>query len=107
MKSCARLPVDFPSPPTYPCFIASSAAQKKLELSMDRSATAPSLAIKNGYSLLILSDRGSTKNGADFRACLARLKLRPSPPDPRRHPNPGRFSSVESGEPREVMHLAS
>ncbi len=78
--------------------------EKGLERALDGLCRRASLAIQNGYTILILSDRGVDKEYAPIPSLLALTAV---------HNHLVREGSrtqvaliVESGEPREVMHYA-
>jgi len=78
--------------------------EKELERSLDWLCRRASRAIKDGYTLLVLSDRGVDRDYAPIPSLLALSAL---------HHHLIREGSrtqvaliVESGEPREVMHFA-
>jgi glutamate synthase (NADPH/NADH) large chain len=77
---------------------------KGLERSLDHLAKRASLAVKSGYTLLILSDRGLDSDYAPIPSLLALAAV---------HNHLVREETrtqvaliIESGEPREVMHFA-
>jgi glutamate synthase (NADPH/NADH) large chain len=78
--------------------------EKELERALDALCRSASLAIKSGYNLLILSDRGVDKEYAPIPSLLALSAV---------HNHLVREGTrtqvallIESGEPREVMHFA-
>jgi glutamate synthase (ferredoxin) len=78
--------------------------EKELERALDGLCRSASLAIKSGYNLLILSDRGVDKEYAPIPSLLALSAV---------HNHLVREGTrtqvallIESGEPREVMHFA-
>jgi len=78
--------------------------EKGLERALDQLCRRASLAIKSGYTLLILSDRGLDQNDAPIPSLLALTAV---------HNHLVREETrtqvaliIESGEPREVMHFA-
>jgi glutamate synthase domain-containing protein 2/glutamate synthase domain-containing protein 1/glutamate synthase domain-containing protein 3 len=89
---------------TLPTLYRVDGADKELERALDGLCRRASLAIKNGYTLLILSDRGIDEEYAAIPSLLALTAV---------HNHLIREKSrtqvaliVESGEPREVMHFA-
>ena len=83
---------------------ASPTASKGLERALDELCRRASLAIKSGYTLLILSDRGVDQDYAPIPSLLALTAV---------HNHLVREETrtqvaliIESGEPREVMHFA-
>src|SRR5882762_7565764 len=78
--------------------------EKELERALDALCRSASLAIKSGYNLLILSDRGVDEEYAPIPSLLALSAV---------HNHLVREGTrtqvallIESGEPREVMHFA-
>jgi glutamate synthase (NADPH) large chain len=78
--------------------------EKELERALDGLCRSASLAIKSGYNVLILSDRGVDKEYAPIPSLLALSAV---------HNHLVREGTrtqvallIESGEPREVMHFA-
>jgi glutamate synthase domain-containing protein 2/glutamate synthase domain-containing protein 1/glutamate synthase domain-containing protein 3 len=78
--------------------------EKELERALEALCRSASLAIKSGYNLLILSDRGVDKEYAPIPSLLALSAV---------HNHLVREGTrtqvallIESGEPREVMHFA-
>jgi glutamate synthase (NADPH/NADH) large chain len=78
--------------------------EKELERALDALCRSASLAIKSGYNVLILSDRGVDKEYAPIPSLLALSAV---------HNHLVREGTrtqvaliIESGEPREVMHFA-
>ncbi len=89
---------------TLPVLFRVEGGEKELERALDGLCRRASLAIKNGYSLLILSDRGMDEDYAPIPSLLALTAV---------HNHLIREKTrtqvaliVESGEPREVMHFA-
>ncbi len=85
-------------------FRASGAGGNELERALDSLCRRASLAIRSGYSLLILSDRGVEEGEAPIPSLLALSAV---------HNHLVREGTrtqvaliIESGEPREVMHYA-
>jgi glutamate synthase (NADPH) large chain len=88
---------------TLPALFPAAEGEKGLEQALDGMCRRASLAIKSGYTLLIISDRGVDKDYAPIPSLLALAAL---------HNHLVREGSrtqialvVESGEPREVMHF--
>ena len=89
---------------TLPALYRVDGGEKELERALDSLCRRASLAIKNGYTVLILSDRGVDEEYAAIPSLLALTAV---------HNHLVREKSrtqvaliVESGEPREVMHFA-
>jgi len=87
-----------------PMLFRVSGGEKELERALDGLCRSASLAIKSGYNLLILSDRGVDKEYAPIPSLLALSAV---------HNHLVREGTrtqvaliIESGEPREVMHFA-
>ena len=89
---------------TLPMLFASEEGAKGLARALDQLCRRASLAIKSGYTLLILSDRGIDPDYAPIPSLLALAAV---------HNHLVREETrtqvaliIESGEPREVMHFA-
>ena len=89
---------------TLPTLFPAHGNEKELEKAVDALCHRASLAIKAGYTLLILSDRGVDETQAPIPSLLALSAV---------HNHLVREKTrnqvaliVESGEPREVMHFA-
>ncbi len=89
---------------TFPMFYRVRGGGKELERSLAELCRRATLAIKSGYTILILSDRGIEKDYAPIPSLLALTAV---------HNHLVREKTrtqvaiiVESGEPREVMHFA-
>ena len=89
---------------TLPMFFRVDGGGKELERALAGLCRRASLAIKSGYTILILSDRGIEKEYAPIPSLLALTAV---------HNHLIREKTrtqvaliVESGEPREVMHFA-
>ncbi len=89
---------------TLPMLFAAEEGGRGLERALDQLCRRASLAIKSGYSLLILSDRGLDIDYAPIPSLLALTAV---------HNHLVREGTrtqvaliIESGEPREVMHFA-
>ncbi|HZT36992.1 MAG TPA: glutamate synthase large subunit [Bryobacteraceae bacterium] len=87
---------------TLPTLFRVAGGEKELERSLDALCRRASLAIKSGYTVLILSDRGVDEEYAPIPSLLALAAV---------HNHLVRECTrttvalvVESGEPREVMH---
>ena len=91
-------------PPRCRRSILAEGGEKELDRALDGLCRRASLAIKSGYTLLILSDRGIDEEYAPIPSLLALTAV---------HNHLVREKTrtqvaliVESGEPREVMHFA-
>jgi glutamate synthase (NADPH) large chain len=88
---------------TLPMLYKVSGGEQELERALDGLCRRASLSIDQGYSLLILSDRGIDKNTASIPSLLALTAVH------NHLVREGRRTQValiiESGEPREVMHF--
>ena len=89
---------------TLPTLFRVDGGGKELERSLDALCRRASLAIKSGYTLLILSDRGMDEEYAPIPSLLALTAV---------HNHLVREGTrttvaliIESGEPREVMHFS-
>jgi glutamate synthase domain-containing protein 2/glutamate synthase domain-containing protein 1/glutamate synthase domain-containing protein 3 len=89
---------------TLPALFPVADGEKGLERALDQLCRRASLAIKSGYTLLILSDRGVDEDYAPIPSLLALTAV---------HNHLVREETrtqvaliIESGEPREVMHFA-
>jgi glutamate synthase (NADPH) large chain len=89
---------------TLPALFAVEDGEKGLKRALDALCRRASLAIKSGYTLLILSDRGLDEEWAPIPSLLALTAV---------HNHLVREETrtqvaliIESGEPREVMHFA-
>jgi len=89
---------------SLPMLFRVDGGEERLEQALDRLCRRASLAIKSGYTLLILSDRGVDEEYAPMPSLLALSAV---------HNHLIREKTrnqvaliVESGEPREVMHYA-
>ncbi len=89
---------------TLPTLFSVHDGDKSLERALDSLCRRASLAIKSGYTLLILSDRGVDSDYAPIPSLLALTAV---------HNHLVREETrtqvaliIESGEPREVMHFA-
>ena len=89
---------------TLPAFFRVEDGERGLERALEGLCRRASLAIKNGYSLIILSDRGLDQEYAPIPSLLALTAV---------HNHLVREETrtqvaliIESGEPREVMHFA-
>ena len=103
-RSCAAFRRAISWPPRCPCCFAVEDGEKGLERALDQLCRRASLAIKSGYTLLILSDRGVDEEYAPIPSLLALTAV---------HNHLVREKTrtqvaliIESGEPREVMHFA-
>ena len=89
---------------TLPALFRADGGEEELERALDTLCSRASLAIKSGYTMLILSDRGVDHAYAPIPSLLALSAV---------HNHLIREKTrnqvaliVESGEPREVMHFA-
>jgi glutamate synthase (NADPH/NADH) large chain len=89
---------------TLPALFRVGGGEKELRRALDGLCRRASLAIRNGYTLIILSDRGFDEEYAPIPSLLALTAV---------HNHLVREETrtqvaliVESGEPREVMHFA-
>src|ERR671932_2406907 len=78
--------------------------EQGLERALDGLCRRASLAVKSGYSLLILSDRGVDKDYAPIPSLLALAAVHNLLV--REETRTQVALIIESGEPREVMHFA-
>ena len=88
---------------TLPALFRADGGSKELERALDGLCRRASLAIKNGYSMIILSDRGIDEDYAPIPSLLALTAV---------HNHLVREKTrtqvaliMETGEPREVMHF--
>ncbi len=88
---------------TLPMLFRVAGGEQELERALDGLCRRASLAIKSGYTLLILSDRGTDEEYAPIPSLLALSAV---------HNHLVREGSrtqvaliIESGEPREIMHF--
>jgi glutamate synthase domain-containing protein 2/glutamate synthase domain-containing protein 1/glutamate synthase domain-containing protein 3 len=89
---------------TLPMLFQVDGGEKPLPQAIDRLCRSASLAIKSGYTLLILSDRGVDEEYAPIPSILALSAVHHHLV---REETRGQVALiVESGEPREVMHTA-
>jgi glutamate synthase domain-containing protein 2/glutamate synthase domain-containing protein 3 len=89
---------------TLPMLFAAEDGAKGLERALDSLCRRASLAIKSGYSLLILSDRGVDQDYAPIPSLLALTAVHNYLV--REETRTQVALIIESGEPREVMHFA-
>lgn len=89
---------------TLPALYRAEDGAKQLERALDSLCRRASLAIKNGYTMIILSDRGVDEDYAPIPSLLALTAV---------HNHLVREKTrtqvaliIESGEPREVMHFS-
>src|SRR6202451_2922134 len=89
---------------TLPMLFRVAGGEKELERALDGLCRRASLAVRSGYSLLILTDRGMDEEYAPIPSLLALSAV---------HNHLVREGTrtqvaliIESGEPREVMHFA-
>ena len=89
---------------TLPMLFQVDGGVRRLQQAIDSLCRRASLAIKSGYTLLILSDRGVDEEYAPIPSILALSAVHNHLV---REKTRGQVALiVESGEPREVMHLA-
>ncbi len=89
---------------TLPMLFPPGGGAEGLEHALDELASAAFRAVEQGYSLLVLSDRGVGPQAAPLPALLALSAVHQHLTDVGRRDLCGII--VESGEPREVMHFA-
>src|SRR5437899_2570730 len=89
---------------TLPALFSAKDGESGLRLALDELSRRASLAVKSGYSLLILSDRGVDKNYAPIPSLLALASVHNLLV--REETRTQVALIIESGEPREVMHFA-
>src|SRR5947208_16068193 len=89
---------------TLPALFRAKDGETGLRLALDELSRRASLAVKSGYSLLILSDRGVDKNYAPIPSLLALAAVHNLLV--REETRTQVALIIESGEPREVMHFA-
>jgi glutamate synthase (NADPH/NADH) large chain len=89
---------------TLPALFSAKDGETGLRLALDELSRRASLAVKSGYSLLILSDRGVDKNYAPIPSLLALASVHNLLV--REETRTQVALIIESGEPREVMHFA-
>ena len=89
---------------TLPALFSAKDGENGLRTALDELSRRASLAVKSGYSLLILSDRGVDKNYAPIPSLLALAAVHNLLV--REETRTQVALIIESGEPREVMHFA-
>src|SRR3954462_15231092 len=89
---------------TLPALFRSADGEAGLRSALDEISRRPSLAVKSGYTLLILSDRGVDKDYAPIPSLLALAAVHNLLV--REETRTQVALIIESGEPREVMHFA-
>jgi glutamate synthase (NADPH/NADH) large chain len=89
---------------TLPALFQASGGAQELERALDGLCRRASLAIRDGYRLLILSDRGVDKDDAPIPSLLALTAVHNHLVRERLRTQVALI--IESGEPREVMHFA-
>jgi glutamate synthase domain-containing protein 2/glutamate synthase domain-containing protein 1/glutamate synthase domain-containing protein 3 len=89
---------------TLPMLFRVEGGEKELERALDSLCRRASLAIRDGYTLLILSDRGADEMDAPIPSLLALTAVHNHLV--REHTRTQCALIIESGEPREVMHFA-
>jgi glutamate synthase domain-containing protein 2/glutamate synthase domain-containing protein 3 len=89
---------------TLPALFSAKDGENGLRTALDELSRRASLAVKSGYSLLLLSDRGVDKNYAPIPSLLALAAVHNLLV--REETRTQVALIIESGEPREVMHFA-
>src|SRR3954454_7872522 len=89
---------------TLPALFRSADGEAGLRSALDEISRRASLAVKSGYTLLILSDRGVDKDYAPIPSLLALAAVHNLLV--REETRTQVALIIESGEPREVMHFA-
>jgi glutamate synthase (ferredoxin) len=89
---------------TLPMVFRTTGGEQELERALDGLCRRASLAIGDGYRLLILSDRGVSKEYAPIPSLLALTAVHNHLVRERTRTQVALI--IESGEPREVMHFA-
>jgi glutamate synthase (NADPH) large chain len=89
---------------TLPMLFRVSGGEKELERALDGLCRRASLAVRSGYSLLILTDRGMDEDYAPIPSLLALSAVHHYLV--REGTRTQAALIIESGEPREVMHFA-
>ncbi len=89
---------------TLPMLFRVQGGENELEKSLEQLCRRASLAIKSGYTMLILSDRGVDEEYAPIPSLLALSAVHNHLVREETRNEVGLI--VESGEPREVMHFA-
>ena len=89
---------------TLPTIFRAADGERELEHALDGLCRRASLAIRDGYRLLILSDRGMDEEYAPIPSLLALTAVHNHLVRERTRTQVALI--VESGEPREVMHFA-
>ena len=89
---------------TLPMLFRVHGGEKEMERALDGLCRRASLAIQNGYSIIILSDRGSDEEYAPIPSLLALTAVHNYLV--REETRTQAALVVESGEPREIMHYA-
>ena len=89
---------------TLPALFSAKDGETGLRMALDELSRRASLAVKSGYSLLILSDRGVDKDYAPIPSLLALASVHNLLV--REETRTQVALIIESGEPREVMHFA-
>ena len=89
---------------TLPALFRASDGESGLRSALDELSKRASLAVKSGYTLLILSDRGVDKDYAPIPSLLALAAVHNLLV--REETRTQVALIIESGEPREVMHFA-
>jgi len=89
---------------TLPALFRAEGGEEGLRHALDELCRRASLAVKSGYTLLILSDRGVDKNYAPIPSLLALTAVHNLLVQEETRTQVALI--IESGEPREVMHFA-
>src|SRR5436305_8401823 len=89
---------------TLPALFRAADGEAGLRSALDELSKRASLAVKSGYTLLILSDRGVDKNYAPIPSLLALAAVHNLLVRDETRTQVALI--IESGEPREVMHFA-
>ncbi|MCU1272902.1 MAG: glutamate synthase large subunit, partial [Bryobacterales bacterium] len=88
---------------TLPTLFRADGGAKELERALDGLCRRASLAIKNGYSMIILSDRGTDEDYAPIPSLLALTAVHNYLVREKTRTQVALI--METGEPREVMHF--
>ena len=88
---------------TFPTLFRADGGAKELERALDGLCRRTSLAIKNGYSMIILSDRGTDEDYAPIPSLLALTAVHNYLVREKTRTQVALI--METGEPREVMHF--
>src|SRR5204863_4940610 len=88
---------------TFPTLFRADGGAKELERALDGLCRRASLAIKNGYTMIILSDRGTDEDYAPIPSLLALTAVHNYLVREKTRTQVALI--METGEPREVMHF--